>query len=92
MRIITKHCIKRISERYLLDINFRELNNIIKLIKTGFYIIIKEENDKLHLLTRYKNKYIKLIMLKDKTTLITALPINENDLEYVEKFIKEFNI
>ena len=92
MRLITKHCIQRLSERFLLDLSYKELNQIRKLIKTGYYIIIQiKEGNKVKLITRYKGRYIKFIMSNDFNKFITALPYNSKDLPYIEQFVKEFD-
>ena len=60
-RTITNHCIQRLSERYLLDLTYQELNNIKKLIKTGYYILIRVEDNKVRILTRYQGRYITFV-------------------------------
>ena len=91
VRTITNHCIQRLSERYLLDLTYQELNNIRKLIKTGYYILIRVEDNKVRLLTRYNGRYITFVMTNDFNRFITALPYNQNDLLYIEQFVKEFD-
>ena len=90
MRPITNHCIQRLSERYLLDLTYQELNNIRKLIKTGYYILIGIEDNKVKLITRYQGRYITFVMTDDFNKFITALPYNQNQLQYIEEFVKEF--
>ena len=92
MSLTTKHCIQRLSERFLLDLNYKELNYIKKLIRTGYYIIIEvEEENKIKLITRYKGRYIKFIMSNDFNHFITALPYSPDDIKYIEQFVKEFD-
>lgn len=91
VRIITKHCMQRLSERYLLDLSYAELNNIRKLIRTGYYVLLNKEADRVKLLTRYMGRYITFIMTKDLHKFITALPYNQNELKYIEQFVKEFD-
>lgn len=91
MRPITKHCIQRLSERFLLDLSYKELNQIRHLIKTGYYIVIRKEENKILILTRYKGRYIVFVMSKDFNKFITAFPSQSNDMEYIDKFIKEFD-
>ena len=91
MRAITNHCIQRLSERYLLDLTYQELNNIRKLIKTGYYILIRVADDRVRLLTRYQGRYITFVMTSDFNKFITALPYNQNDLPYIEQFVEEFD-
>lgn len=88
---MTNHCIQRLSERYLLDLTHKELNNIRKLIKTGYYILIRVEGDTMKLITRYQGRYITFVMTSDFNRFITALPYTQNELPYVEQFIKEFD-
>lgn len=91
VRTITNHCLQRLSERYLLDLTYQELNNIRKLIKTGYYVLIEVEDNKIKLLTRYQGRYITFIMTNDFNKFITALPYNQNELPYIEQFVKEFD-
>ena len=91
VRKITNHCIQRLSERYLLDLTYQELNNLRKLIKTGYYILLNKEDNKVKLLTRYQGRYITFIMTSDLERFITALPYNQNELPYIEQFVKEFD-
>ena len=79
------------SERFLLDLDYAELNRVRKLIKTGYYVLIAREDKKIRILTRYKGRYITFIMTEDFNRFITALPYNENELPFVEQFIKEFD-
>ena len=88
---ISNHCLQRLSERFLLDLDYAELNRVRKLIKTGYYVLIAREDNKIKILTRYKGRYITFIMTEDFNRFITALPYNENELPYVEQFIKEFD-
>lgn len=88
---MSKHCLQRLSERFLLDLTYQELNGIRKLIKTGYYVLILKEDNKVRLLTRYQGRYITFIMTEDLNKFITALPYNPNELIYVEQFIKEFD-
>lgn len=90
---ITKHCVQRLSERFLLDLSYHELNNIRKLIKTGYYIKLEEDKDesKIKLITRYKGRYIKFVMDKYLNQFITALPYHPNDMTWIEQFVKEFD-
>ena len=88
---ISNHCLQRLSERFLLDLDYAELNRIRKLIKTGYYILIAREANKLRILTRYKGRYITFIMTDDFNRFITALPYNENELPFIEQFVKEFD-
>ena len=92
MSPITNHCLQRLSERYLLDISFQELNNIRKLIKTGYYVLIKVDENKTKLLTRYQGRYITFVMTNDFNRFITALPYCANELQYIEQFVKEFDL
>lgn len=79
------------SERFLLDLSYAQLNRIKKLIKTGYYVLISQEDNKVKLLTRYMGRYITFIMTRDLDRFITALPYNANELVYIEQFIKEFD-
>lgn len=88
---ISNHCLQRLSERFLLDLDYAELNRVRKLIKTGYYVLIAREDNKIRLLTRYKGRYITFIMTEDFNRFITALPYNENELPFIEQFIKEFD-
>ena len=88
---ISNHCLQRLSERFLLDLDYAELNRVRKLIKTGYYILIAKEDNKIRILTRYKGRYITFIMTDDFNRFITALPYNENELPFIEQFIKEFD-
>ena len=88
---ISNHCLQRLSERFLLDLDYTELNRIRKLIKTGYYILIAKEENKVRILTRYKGRYITFIMTDDFNRFITALPYNENELPFIEQFVKEFD-
>lgn len=88
---ISNHCLQRLSERFLLDLDYAELNRLRKLIKTGYYVLIAREDNKIRILTRYKGRYITFIMTEDFNRFITALPYNENELPFVEQFIKEFD-
>ena len=88
---ISNHCLQRLSERFLLDLDYAELNRVRKLIKTGYYILIAKEDNKIRILTRYKGRYITFIMTDDFNRFITALQYNENELTFVEQFIKEFD-
>lgn len=88
---ISNHCLQRLSERFLLDLDYAELNRVRKLIKTGYYVLIAREDNKIRILTRYKGRYITFIMTEDFNRFITALPYNENELPFVEQFIKEFD-
>ena len=88
---ISNHCLHRLSERFLLDLDYAELNRVRKLIKTGYYVLIAREDNKIKILTRYKGRYITFIMTKDFNRFITALPYNENELPFVEQFIKAFD-
>ena len=88
---ISNHCLQRLSERFLLDLDYAELNRVRKLIKTGYYVLIAKEDNKIRILTRYKGRYITFIMTEDFNRFITALPYNENELPFVEQFIKEFD-
>ena len=92
MSPITNHCLQRLSERYLLDISFQELNNIRKLIKTGYYVLIKVDENKTKLLTRYQGRYITFVMTNDFNRFITALPYRADELQYIEQFVKEFDL
>lgn len=75
----------------MLDLTHKELNNIRKLIKTGYYILIRVEDNKVRLLTRYQGRYITFVMTSDFNRFITALPYNQNELPYIEQFVKEFD-
>ena len=88
---ISNHCLQRLSERFLLDLDYAELNRVRKLIKTGYYILIAKEDNKIRILTRYKGRYITFIMTEDFKRFITALPYNENELPFIERFIEEFD-
>lgn len=88
---ISNHCLQRLSERFLLDLDYTELNRVRKLIKTGYYILIAKEDNKVRILTRYKGRYITFIMTEDFNRFITALPYNENELPFIEQFVKEFD-
>lgn len=88
---ISNHCLQRLSERFLLDLDYAELNRVRKLIKTGYYILIAKEDNKIRILTRYRGRYITFIMTEDFNRFITALPYNENELPFIEQFIKEFD-
>lgn len=83
---------QRLSERFLLDLTYQELNCIRRLIRTGYYILIEvEEGNKVKIITRYKGRYIKFVMSNDLNKFITALPYNPNDIIYIEQFVKEFD-
>ena len=88
---ITEHCRQRLSERFLIDTSYKELNIIRRLIRTKYYVLIKDEGDRKIIITRYKGRYIKFVVSKDLNKFITALPYHENDLQYIEQFIKEFD-
>ena len=75
----------------MLDLTHKELNNIRKLIKTGYYILIRVEDNTVRLLTRYQGRYITFVMTSDFNRFITALPYNQNELPYIEQFVKEFD-
>lgn len=49
------------------------------------------EDNKVRLLTRYKGRYITFVMTSDFNRFITALPYNQNELPYIEQFVKEFD-
>ena len=91
-RAISEHCLKRLSERFLLDLSNSEFKRLKKLIKTGYYIPIAQEDNKIRIMTRYKGRYIIFIVTDNYEKFITALQCNKNDILYVEKFIKEFDL
>jgi hypothetical protein len=70
-----------------------DLKNIRKLIKTRYYICIREADDSKNkiILTRYKGKYLVLVIDPKEETLITALPYQHFNLEHVDEFVRQFD-
>lgn len=89
---MTKHCKQRLSERFLLDITYQELDVIRRLLRSGYYILIEQEDaNKIKVLTRYKGRYIKFVATEDFENIITALSYNANDIHYIEQFVEKFD-
>ena len=89
---MSRHCQQRLEERYDLELVPLDLVNLVKLLKTKYYILIEQqEAGRKLVLTRYRGKYIVIVTDTAEDALITALPYLARDLEFVNRFVKEFD-
>lgn len=87
---MTQHAIDRIKERYNKDLTFSDINKIVVGIKKERYVYLEKKilNERKTVLIKFENIPMKLV-IDNKNNIITALPIDTDEVNRYLRFIPE---
>lgn len=88
---IPGHAWGKLKLRYDLEITKEDLVELTQQLCDGYWVLMANLKwNRMRVMTRYKGRYIVLVTNRWANALITALPYLEQNLEFVEQFVKEF--
>lgn len=83
------HAKRRALERYELKLNRFDMKEIRRIIHAGKAFKINDETNRIRsYYLEYKEKWIKIIFDRSRQTVVTFLPISNNEIELLNTHYK----